>query len=479
MVVAVDLGAESGRVVTATLDGQQVALEVCHRFPNGPVSVRGTLYWDILHLWREIQEGIASCLSRAPASIGVDTWGVDFALLDRQGRLIGNPVHYRDARTEGMQAAAFRRVPREDIFAATGIQFMPINTLYQLVSLVESGDPALDQAQTFLTIPDLVNYWLTGEQVCEFSNATTTQCYNPHTHDWARDMLGRLGIPAGIFPPIVRPGTRLGTYAGVPVIAPACHDTGSAVAAVPTATPRYAYLSSGTWSLLGLEVPQAIVTGRALSANLTNEGGAADTFRLLKNIMGLWIVQQCRATWAAAGQAYDYATLNDLARQAAPFAAFIDPDDLSFLPPGDMPARIAAFCQRTGQTPPDTASAITRCVLESLALKYRYFLDLLIEVGGQSVDVIHVIGGGSQNDLLCQMTANATHRPVIAGPVEATALGNALVQWMALGEVSSLADARALVRASFDLKTYEPHDTDAWDAAYVRFAAVLPAPAGT
>ncbi len=473
MVVAVDLGAESGRVVTATLDGQQVALEVCHRFPNNPVEVRGTLHWDILHLWREIQEGIGGCLERAPASIGVDAWGVDFGLLDRQGTLLGNPVHYRDARTEGMVERACRRVPREEIFAATGIQFMPINSLYQLLSLVESRSPLLEQASTFLTIPDLINYWLAGEKVSEFSNATTTQCCDPRSRDWARGLLGQLGIPTAMFPPIVAPGTRLGTYRGIPVIAPACHDTGSAVAAVPASIPTYAYLSSGTWSLLGLEVPEAILTERALEANLTNEGGVADRFRLLKNIMGLWIVQQCRATWAAAGKSYDYHTLDELAREARPFAAFIDPDDLAFLPPGDMPARIAAFCQRTGQTAPASVSATVRCVLESLALKYRYFLDLLIEASGQAVDVIHVIGGGSQNELLCQMTADATGRPVIAGPVEATALGNALVQWMALGEISSLADAREMARRSFALRHYEPVGTDDWQEAYGRFQALL------
>lgn len=476
-VVAVDLGAESGRIVSASLDSQQLTLEMCHRFPNKPVRVRGTLHWDILGLWRELQEGIGSCLGRRPASIGVDAWGVDFALLDARGKLLANPVHYRDARTDGMPEAAWAKVTRQEIFAATGIQFMPINTLYQLLSMVEAHDPQLVQAQTFLTIPDLFNYWLTGAKVCEFSNATTTQCYDPRQGGWAQDLLDRLGIPAALFPQIVQPGTHLGQYEGVPVIAPACHDTGSAVVAVPTTTRNYAYLSSGTWSLLGLEVPDAIISDQALAANLTNEGGVAGTFRLLKNIMGLWIIQQCRATWAAAGNAYDYPTLDGLAQQAKPFAAFVDPDDLAFLPPGDMPARIAAFCQRTGQMAPMGPGAITRCVLESLALKYRYCLDRLIEVAGQPVDVIHVIGGGSQNELLCQMTADATQRPVIAGPVEATALGNVLVQWMALGEIGSLSDARALLRSSFELGCYEPEPFGGWEEAYARFQRLLPAEA--
>jgi rhamnulokinase len=472
-VLAIDLGAESGRLVAARLHGDRIDLDVAHRFPNRPVQVRGTLHWDILRLWAEIQDGIAACADRRPASIGVDTWGVDFGLLDRQGHLMGNPVHYRDARTEGMQEKAFGRVPRPEIFRATGIQFMPINSLYQLMSMVESGHPALREATTFLTIPDLLNYWLTGEKVGEFTNATTTQCYNPRTGDWAKDMLARLDIPVGMFPPIHRPGTRLGTYQDIPVLLPACHDTGSAVAAVPTATKRFAYLSSGTWSLLGLEVPQAILSDEALAANLTNEGGVCGTFRLLKNITGLWLIQQCRATWAAQGKSYEYHVLAEMARSAPAFSVFIDPDDGAFLPPGDMPARIAEFCRRTGQTPPEGASAVTRCVFESLALKYRCVLDTLVDVSGQAVDVIHVIGGGSQNELLCQMTASATNRPIIAGPAEATALGNALMQWYGLGEIDSIAQARTLVGQSVEPMTYQPTDVLLWEEALGRFKSVL------
>lgn len=472
-VLAVDLGAESGRVVAATLDGKHITLDVAHRFTNGPVQVRGTLYWDILRLWAEIQEGIAACADRHPASVGVDTWGVDFALLDRQGHLLGNPVHYRDSRTEGMLEIAFSLVPRAEIFRATGIQFMPINTLYQLLSMAQSKRPAFETAATFLTIPDLLNYWLTGEKACEFSNATTTQCYNPITGDWARDLLSLMGIPLAIFPPIIQPGTRLGEYAGIPVIAPACHDTGSAVAAVPTTTPRFAYLSSGTWSLLGLESPQAVLGDEALAANLTNEGGVCGTFRLLKNIMGLWLIQQCRATWAAHGKSYEYHVLSELARSAPPFKVFIDPDDITFLPPGDMPARIADFCRRSEQTPPDNVGEVARCVFESLALKYRYFLDLLVGVSGQEVDVIHVIGGGSQNELLCQMTANATNRMVIAGPSEATALGNALMQWLALGEIASIDQGRALVRESVKLTIYTPQEVSLWEEAFGRFEQIV------
>jgi rhamnulokinase len=473
LVVAIDLGAESGRVVDAMLDGGQISLEVCHRFPNGPLRVRDRLYWDILRLWGEIQAGLDSSLSRNPASIGIDTWAVDFALLDRGGHMLGNPVHYRDARTEGMLERAYQLLPRPQIFEHTGIQFMPLNSLYQLLSMVESRDPALQMAETFLTIPDLLNYWMTGEKVCEFTNATTTQCYDPRLEDWAYPLLDCMGIPSKIFPQIVQPGTRLGVYESVPVIAPACHDTGSAIAAVPVLEKNFAYLSSGTWSLLGLEIPQPVIGPATLGANITNEGGVYGTFRLLKNIMGLWLLQQCRSTWAAEGKSFDYPTLNELAREARPFGVLVDPDDPSFFPPGDMPARIDAFCARTGQAPPEGISAVVRCILESLALKYRLTLDLLVGVCGQGVDVLHIIGGGSQNDQLCQMTANATGKPVVAGPVEATALGNALVQWIALGEIGSLAEGREIVRSSFALKTYQPTDIDAWEAALEKFKRLL------
>jgi rhamnulokinase len=473
-VAAIDLGAESGRVMVAALDDQQLSLNDVHRFANTSVRVHNTLYWDILSLWSEVEIGLnLCCAAQKPAAIGIDAWGVDFALLDRNGQLLGNPVHYRDARTEGMLELACELLSREEIFRTTGIQFIPINSLYQLLSLVQTSNPLLEVAHTFLTIPDLLNYWLTGEIACEFSNATTTQCYNPEKGGWAGDLLGRLGIPVDIFPRIVSPGARLGDYQGIPVIAPACHDTGSAVAAVPTATSRFAYLSSGTWSLLGVEVPDAILSEAALTANLTNEGGVVGTFRLLKNIMGLWLVQQCRSTWVGKGKKYDYQTLTQMARQAAPFGSLVDPDYPSFLPPGDMPARIADFCRKTGQELPEGVGATIRCVLESLALKYRYVLDLLVDVSGQPVDVLHIIGGGSQNELLCQMAADATQRPVIAGPVEAAALGNALVQWIALGELGSIGEARALVRDSFELVTYQPCSPEPWDDAYSRFKPLL------
>lgn len=477
-VLAVDLGAESGRVMAVHFDDgapgtSALEVEELHRFPNRPVAVRGTLHWDILRLWGDVQAGLekgrARQPERQPASLGVDAWGVDFALLDEQGDLLGNPVHYRDERTKGMMDAVFARVPRTGVFAQTGVQFMPINTLYQMMSLVESGSPHLAAAATFLTIPDLLNYWLTGARFCEFTNATTTQMFNPRTGDWATDLLERLDIPAHIFPEIVPPGTRLGDYEGLPVIAPACHDTGSAVAAVPATTEPYAYISSGTWSLVGLEVDDPVINDAALQANVTNEGGVNGTYRLLKNVIGLWILQQCRETWAAAGRPYTYGELVDLAREAPPLRALVPVDNGAFLRPGDHPAQIRAFCAQSGQPVPDAPGPVVRAVLESLALAYRQTLEQVEAVAGRHAGVIHIVGGGSQNELLNQMTADAAGRPVLAGPVEATVLGNALVQLIALGELAGMAQARQLVAATAQLRRYDPQDPAAWDAAYERY----------
>jgi rhamnulokinase len=473
-VLAVDLGAESGRVMAVHFDGRALHMEELHRFPNTAVSVHGTLHWDILRLWDDIVTGIRRGRDQRPAGLGVDTWGVDFGLLDSKGHLIGNPVHYRDRRTEGMMDRAFHKVPREEIFARTGIQFLPINTLYQLLSLVEGHSPQLAIAATFLTIPDLLNYWLTGVKVCEFSNATTTQMYNPLTTRWAGDLLAGLGIPDHILPEIVPPGTQLGEFEGIPVITPACHDTGSAVAAVPTTTADYAYISSGTWSLVGLEIEQPILSRAALAANVTNEGGVNGTFRLLKNVMGLWILRQCRGQWSREGETLAY---DDLARMAAttpPVDCYIDPNDPRFLPPGDHPGLIRDYCRQTGQTPPETKAAVVRCLLQSLALAYRETIEDLIAVSGRQVAAIHIVGGGGQNALLNQMTADATGRPVMAGPFEATVLGNALVQLMALGDIRTLAEGRQVVAASLGDHSayYEPQHTASWQEAYEKFRAI-------
>lgn len=489
--LAFDLGAESGRGLLGRFDGDRLSLLDIHRFPNTPVHLPDGLHWDVLRLWSEIKQGIGLAgvqSGNTLRSLGLDTWGVDFGLLDRSDILIGNPYHYRDSRTDGMMEAAFDRVPRNEIFAQTGIQFMPINTLYQLLSMVIHQTPALEIAQTFLTIPDLLNFWLTGRKVCEFSNATTTQCYNPRQRTWAFDLLTRLGIPTHLFPEIVQPGERLGVLrtaiaeevgvSTLPVITPACHDTGSAVAAVPAAGANFAWISSGTWSIVGAEVGEAVVDEQSLQFNLTNEGGVNNTFRLSKNVAGLWIVQECRRTWARQGDEYSYADLTAQAAGAKPFHALIDPDHPIFLKPSepgdDMPGRIRARCQATGQPLPEDNAALIRCVLESLALKYRWVLEKIETVVGHPLDPIHIVGGGTQNHLLCQFTADATGRQVIAGPVEATAIGNVIVQAMALGVVGSLTEGRDLIRRSFAVTTYEPTaDRATWEAAYAHLTGMV------
>ena len=464
-VLAIDIGAESGRVMAVHFDGSGLELEEVHRFPNYALSVNGTLQWDILHLWREVQAGIARHKAHAagpPASLGLDTWGVDFGLLDRNGDLIGNPVCYRDSRTEGMLEAVFAHVPRAEVFTQTGMQVLAINTLYQMMSLVESGSPQLQIASRFLTVPDLLNYWLSGAQVCEFSIASTTQMLNPFTRTWAGGLLDALGIPLRLFPEVVQPGTRLGTYEGIPVIAPACHDTGSAVAGVPVQAENFAYISSGTWSLVGLEVPQPVVNEAALAVNASNEGGVYGTFRLLKNVMGLWLLQQCRTTWESAGRTYSYPELVALAESAEPLRSFVDPDDDRFLPPGDHPAHIQDFCAHSGQPLPENDAAIARCVFESLALAYRDVLFELRSLTGREIDVIHVVGGGSRNRLLNQLTADANGIPVLAGPAEATVIGNALVQLISLGELANLDEGRQLVSEIGVLERFEPVEQGAW-----------------
>jgi rhamnulokinase len=485
--LALDLGAESGRAMSGQFDGQRLQLSEVQRFANGPVVLPSGIHWDVLRLWSEIKGSIALAVQKHGddlASVGLDTWGVDFGLLDRSGALLGNPYHYRDSRTDGMVDEAFRRVGREEIFERTGIQFMQLNSLYQLLSMAVSESPLLEVAETFLTMPDLFNYWLTGRKVSEFSIATTTQCYDPRAGDWARPMLEKAGIPGRIFTEIVPPGTVLGDLlpqvaeevgARVSVIAPACHDTGSAVAAVPAAGADFAYISSGTWSLMGAELTEPVINADSLAYNFTNEGGVGGTFRFLKNIMGLWLVQESRRTWASQGESLSYGELTQMAAEAEPLRAFIDPDDGDFLKPGDMPARIRAFCRRSDQPVPESKGAVVRCALESLALKYRWTLERLEEMLGRRLEPIHIIGGGTQNRLLNRFAADATGRRVVTGPIEATAIGNVLVQMMALGHIGSIKEGRRIVRTSFDVETYEPQGGDEWEDAYGRFLNVMEA----
>lgn len=484
--LAFDLGAESGRAILGRFDGELLTLEELHRFANNPVRLFDRLYWNPLGLFAEMKQGLALAARQqniSVDSVGIDTWGVDFALLGPDDALLDNPRNYRDPRTDGMLEQAFDRVPREEIFAHTGIQFMKLNTLYQLLSMRSS--PLLEQAKTLLLMGDLFHFFFTGSKVCEFSNATTTQFYDPSAKDWARELLNKLEIPHHFLPPIVTPGTQLGQLlpsiaeelgvAPMPFIAPATHDTGSAVAAVPTEDANYAYISSGTWSLMGVEIAEPLLGPEALRYNFTNEGGVGRTYRFLKNIMGLWLVQECRRAWEREGQTYSYGELTDMAAQAPAFTALVDPDDERFIAPGDMPARLRGFCGETDQPVPGDVGTIVRGALESLALKYRYVLESLENILGRKLERIHIVGGGIQNRLLCQFTADATQRPVIAGPIEATAIGNLLVQAIGLGEIGNLDEARQIVRRSFAPDLYTPGPAAGWDEAYGRFCQLLPA----
>lgn len=482
--LAIDLGAESGRAILGRFD-EHLTLDEIHRFPNGPVRVGEHIHWDVLRLWTEIQNGLRIASENddgSLAGVGVDTWGVDFGLLDASDHLIGNPYHYRDARTNGMIEAVGQVVPLEEIYDQTGIQFMQLNTLFQLFAMRRENDPALQSAKTFLTMPDLFNFWLTGVKANEFTDATTTQCYNPREKRWASELLAALDIPQQIFGQIVPPGTVLeqlrlsvandASCERLPVIAVGSHDTASAVAAVPAAGNDFIYISSGTWSLIGIESHEPIIDADSLKYNLTNEGGVCNTIRFLKNIMGMWLLQECRRQWAKAGKNYSYDELTNLAAEAPALKSFIYVGDNRFLPPGDMVERIQEFCSETQQPIPQTHAEVVRCTLESLALEYRWAAEKLRELSGKTLPVIHIIGGGSRNRLLNQFTADATGCQVIAGPVEATAIGNILLQAIGLGYLSSLDEGRKLVLRSFDVTSFEPSMSPAWDEAYNRYLAL-------
>jgi rhamnulokinase len=466
---AADLGAESGRVVVGTLRDSRVELEVVHRFANRPVRLPDGLHWNALGLLEGILDGLRA--AGRVDGVGVDAWGVDYGLVDEAGRLLGLPFHHRDARTTAMIARAFERVPRDELYAATGIQTIPINTVFQL--LADEGTPALAAAARVLLIPDLLALWLSGEAANEVTAASTTGLLDARTGAWALEAIERLGLPARVFGELVEPGTPLGPVlgdhdiAGAPLVrAVAGHDTASAFAAAPVDGQDSAILSSGTWSLLGLELPAPVLGHDAAAANLTNERGVDGTTRLLKNVMGLWLVQECRRAWGT----HDYDELHRLAAQAPDDVPLIDPDDEAFLAPGDMPARIAAHCERSGQHPPATPGETVRAILVSLACKYRLVLRSLERVSGRRVRCVHVIGGGARNALLCQLTADVLELPVLAGPVEATALGNVLVQARGAGIVGSLAQMRALASASARPTAYEPEADRSAD--YERFLAV-------
>jgi rhamnulokinase len=489
--LAVDLGASSGRHVAGRFDGNRLSLEEVHRFGNGPVSAAGHLYWDVLGLWQHVVEGLRAVASKFGSgiqSVGVCTWGVDFGLLGRGDELLGNPYCYRDSRTEGMLERAFEIVPREEIFAQTGVQFLQINTLYQLLAMRLNSSPLLDVADSMLMVPDLFHWLLSGLKVNEMTEASTSQFFDPRRGNWATDLFERLQLPTRILGTIVAPGTKLGPLlpavqtasglSGVDVVVPGSHDTASAVMGVPAesrsgATPDWCYISSGTWSLMGVETPSPVVTPQCQARNFTNEGGVGGMTRLLKNICGLWMVQECRRCWNQAGAAHSWDDLNHLSAAAPPLAALVDVDDSSFLAPPDMSQAIRDYCSRTGQTPPSSVGAVVRCTLESLAMRYRQVLGWIEELVGRRIETIHIVGGGAQNRPLCQMTADACRRRVVAGPIEATAIGNIMMQAVAAGAVASIAEARDVIRNSFPVVEYLPQNCDSWDDAYQRFLAII------
>lgn len=483
--LAVDLGASSGRVMAGVFDGKKITLEEMNRFANGGHPIHSSFHWDFLQLFADIKTGLRKAgqtHGKAVVSAGIDTWGVDYGLIDKRGDLLGLPHQYRDPRTNGMEAASFKRMSREKIYGITGIQFMFFNTIFQLLSQVVNKSPALANADRILFSPDLLNFWLTGVKANEYTIASTSQLLDAKKRDWSQPLLKAMGIPSKIFGDIVDPGTVLGGVTkgiaeeiGMPklkIIAPGTHDTASAVASVPARGTDHAYLSSGTWSLMGVESAQPVISDKSYKLNFTNEGGVCGTIRVLKNICGLWLVQESKRQWEKGGEKLSFDQLIESAKQATPFAAVIDPDSPDFAQPGDMPARIRAFCKRTGQKPPDSMGGIVRTIYESLALKYRRVFGMLEELTGKRIGTLHVVGGGSQNIFLNPCTANALQRPVVCGPVEATALGNIMMQLMATKEIRSLDEGREIIRASFATTTYQPQDAAAWDAAYERYLKV-------
>lgn len=489
--LAVDMGASSGRHVLGQFDGKTLRLEELYRFENGPVEVGGSIYWDLLSQWTHVQNGLRAAAARPGtkiSSVGVDTWGVDFGLLGRSDELLGNPYHYRDARTNGVFEKAFALVPREEIFRQTGLQFMQFNTLFQLLVMKLDRSPLLEVAETMLMMPDLFHWLLTGEKCNEMCEASTSQFYNPVAGDWACDLMQKFGLPTKILGRIAQPGTILGPLraklaetlglAGTQVVLPGSHDTASAVMAVPAASkpgarPDWCYISLGTWALMGIESPRPVVNEQVAKLNFTNEGGVGGTTRLLKNITGLWLVQECRRAWNRSGENLHWEDLNRLGAAQQPLQSFVDPDAHDFLAPADMPEAIRQFCQKTGQVAPADKGGVLRCALESIAMKFRQVLGYLEDLNGGRIETIHIVGGGIQNKQLCQAAADACGRRVVAGPIEATATGNVMMQAVAAGDVASIAEAREVIRRSFSVEVYEPQNTAAWNEAYERFLKVV------
>jgi sugar (pentulose or hexulose) kinase len=479
--LAVDLGASSGRVVAGIYNGTRLELAELNRFPNEPIKVADGWHWDFENLFNKIKQGIALAIKKygeAVVSVGVDTWGVDYGLLGAGGKLLGVPFQYRDARTSGMQEKAFQQMPRQEIYQRTGIQFMFFNTLFQLLA-----EKHLEKADRLLFMPDLVHYFLTGVCANEKTIASTSQLLNPKTQEWEREIIRAMNLPEKIFGKLINAGTVIGellpevaTEVGAKklrVIAPAGHDTAAAVVGVPAEESEPVFLSSGTWSCMGRELNRPVILEKSHQAGFSNEGGVFGTTRFLKNIAGMWLLQECKRAWDAAGKPVGYDSLESLAANSPPFAIFIDPDSPDFQAPQNMPEAIAEFCRRTGQVAPANFGAFTRAIFESLALKYRLVKESLAQISGKPVEKIYIVGGGCQNHLLNQFTADALDCTIVAGPVEASSIGNIIMQLYVLGEIHSLTEGRALVRRSFEAKIFEPKNTGAWDDAYARFQKIL------
>ena len=487
-VLACDVGAGSGRILQCNYNGDALTINEISRFTNGTVCVGGCLYWDILSIYKNIRDGLlkASLQDVRAASLGIDTWGNDFALLDKSGLLIENPYSYRDQRTEGMISYVEERIPGYNLYSRNGIQQVRMNSLYQLVSLARDRAYVFDHTGHFLFVSDLLAYFLTGEKYCEYTLATISQLYNYVGNNWDSSLMSLLDIPSNIFPPIIRPGTQRGSTLPsvcrelsidpIPLFAVGAHDTASAVAALPEPDRKVIYISSGTWSIVGTEIDAPIINDVSYKYNFSNEGGIESKTRLNKNVMGLWILQEIQRCFAAQGRCYSFEVMSSLAENIEPFGSVIDPDAPCFYEPNDMPGIIKRYCQATGQEVPETDGEIIRCVLESLALKYRYVIESLEHVTNCVYEEIHIMGGGSKSKLLSQLTADCCKRPVFTGPTEATALGNALVQLISLHELSDIREARALVKSSFSLGQYSPQSGDRWDEYYQHFLSVTGIP---
>lgn len=477
--LAYDFGAESGRAILGTFDGKKISLEEIHRFLNKQITDSGHIHWDVSYLFDELKRGLTAAAQKGHtdlSGLGIDTWGVDFGLVGKDNQILENPYAYRDRRAEGMMEKAFRLIPREKMYSQTGIQFMQFNSVFQLLSVFESKSSLLDKIETLLFMPDLFNFLLTGQKYSEYTIASTSQLLNARKRDWEPDIFEKLGLPIHIMAPIIQPGTLIGQILpeiaretgilSVDVIVPACHDTASAVAAVPAQSDNWAYLSSGTWSCLGVEVEEPIINEDSMLNNFTNEGGVGGKIRFLRNTMGLWLIQRCMKKWEQEGESLNYDEITSFALDSQEFRSIINPDDHTFLNPADMPAAIAEFCKKTGQPVPEKKGEYVRCILESLALKYRFLIGKINAMCPESVEVLHIVGGGSQNEILNQFSANATGLTVIAGPAEATAVGNIVIQAIAKRMLDGVEDGRKAVARSFPLRSYKPDDQNKWNAVY-------------